>query len=166
MINCIIVEDELFVREELKYFVNEEKEIKFIVEFDNFLDILNFLENNIVDVIFLDINMFDMNGISLGKIIIKMYLDMKIVFIIVYKDYVVDVFEIKVFDYFLKFYLESRIKSFLKFLVNIKIEFIFLVKNINLKKIIVNIDERFYVIFLNDIDYIEVLEKEILIFLN
>ena len=66
MINCIIVEDELPAREELKYFLNEEKEIKLIAEFDNPLDTLNFLENNTADVIFLDINMPDMNGISLG----------------------------------------------------------------------------------------------------
>ena len=57
MINCIIVEDELPAREELKYFLNEEKEIKLIAEFDNPLDTLNFLENNTTDVIFLDINM-------------------------------------------------------------------------------------------------------------
>ena len=73
MISCIIVEDELPAREELKYFLNEEKEIKLIAEFDNPLDTLNFLENNTADVIFLDINMPDMNGISLGKIITKMY---------------------------------------------------------------------------------------------
>ena len=72
MINCIIVEDELPAREELEYFVNKEKEIKLIAEFDNPLDTLSFLENNTADVIFLDINMPDMNGISLGKIITKM----------------------------------------------------------------------------------------------
>ena len=72
MISCIIVEDELPAREELKYFLNEEKEIKLIAEFDNPLDTLNFLENNTTDVIFLDISMPDMNGISLGKIITKM----------------------------------------------------------------------------------------------
>ena len=76
MINCIIVEDELPAREELKYFLNEEKEINLIAEFDNPLDTLNFLENNTADVIFLDINMPDMNGISLGKIITKIYPDM------------------------------------------------------------------------------------------
>jgi len=64
MISCIIVEDELPAREELKYFINEEKEIKLIAEFDNPLDTLNFLENNTADVIFLDINMPDMSGLD------------------------------------------------------------------------------------------------------
>ena len=164
MINCIIVEDELPAREELKYFLNEEKEIKLIAEFDNPLDTLNFLENNTADIIFLDINMPDMNGISLGKIITKMYPDMKIVFITAYKDYAVDAFEIKAFDYLLKPYSESRIKNLLKSLVNVKTELTSSIKNSSLKKITVNIDERLYVISLNDIDYIEASEKETLIF--
>ena len=166
MINCIIVEDELPAREELKYFLNEEKEIKLIAEFDNPLDTLSFLENNTADVIFLDINMPDMNGISLGKIITKMYPDMKIVFITAYKDYAVDAFEIKAFDYLLKPYSESRIKNLLKSLVNTKTELTSSIKNTNLKKITVNIGEILYVISLNDIDYIEASEKETLIFSN
>ena len=166
MINCIIVEDELPAREELKYFLNEEKEIKLIAEFDNPLDTLTFLKNSTADVIFLDINMPDMNGISLGKIISKMCPDMKIIFITAYKDYAVDAFEIKAFDYLLKPYSESRIKSLLKFLVNIKSEVTTSIRNNNLKKITVNIGERLYVISLNDIDYIEASEKETLIFSN
>ena len=166
MINCILVEDELPAREELKYFLNEEKEIKLIAEFDNPLDTLTFLKNSTTDVIFLDINMPDMNGISLGKIISKMCPDMKIIFITAYKDYAVDAFEIKAFDYLLKPYSESRIKSLLKSLVNIKSEVTTSIRNNNLKKITVNIGERLYVISLNDIDYIEASEKETLIFSN
>lgn len=166
MISCIIVEDELPAREELKYFLNEEKEIKLIAEFDNPLDTLNFLENNTADVIFLDINMPDMNGISLGKIITKMCPSMKIVFITAYKDYAVDAFEIKAFDYLLKPYSEGRIRNLLKSLINIKSEVVSSIKNTSLKKITVNIDERLYVISLTDVDYIEASEKETLIFSN
>ncbi len=166
MISCIIVEDELPAREELKFFLNEEKEIKLIAEFDNPLDTLTFLKNNTTDVIFLDINMPDMNGISLGKIITKIYPNIKIVFITAYKDYAVDAFEIKAFDYLLKPYSENRIRSLLKSLVNIKTEVTSSIKNNNLKKITVNIDEKLYVLSLDDIDYIEAAEKETLIFSN
>lgn len=166
MINCIIVEDELPAREELKYFLNEETLIKLIAEFDNPIDALSFLEKNIIDVIFLDINMPDMNGISLGKILTKMYPSMKIIFITAYKDYAVDAFEIKAFDYLLKPYSENRIKNLLKSLINSKDENINSFKNNSLKKITVNMDERLYVISLNDIDYIEASEKESLIYSN
>ena len=125
MISCIIVEDELPAREELKYFIDEEKEIKLIAEFDNPLDTLTFLEKNSVDA-----------------------------------------FEIKAYDYLLKPYSESRIRNLLKSLANIKNETVNTVKNNNLKKITINMDERLYVISLNDVDYIEADEKETLIFSN
>lgn len=52
MISCIIVEDELPAREELKYFIDEEKEIKLIAEFDNPLDTLTFLEKMLLMLFF------------------------------------------------------------------------------------------------------------------
>ena len=84
----------------VEIFYRWRKEIKLIAEFDNPLDTFNFFwKKNAVDAIFLDINMPDMNGISLGKIITKMYPDTKIIFITAYKDYAVDAFEIKAYDY-------------------------------------------------------------------
>ena len=166
MINCIIVEDELPAREELKYFLNEEKEIKLIEEFESPLDTLNFLEKNKIDVVFLDINMPDMNGINLGKIISKIYPEVKIIFITAYKDYAVDAFEVKAFDYLLKPYSEERIRNLLKSLVSTKSVDNILNRNTSLKKITINMDEKIYVLSLTDVDYIEADEKETLIFAN
>ena len=166
MINCIIVEDELPAREELKYFLNEEKEIKLIEEFESPLDTLNFLEKNMIDVVFLDINMPDMNGINLGKIISKIHPEVKIIFITAYKDYAVDAFEVKAFDYLLKPYSEERIRNLLKSLVSTKSVDNILNRNTSLKKITINMDEKIYVLSLTDVDYIEANEKETLIFAN
>ncbi len=166
MINCIIVEDELPAREELKYFLNEEKEIKLIEEFESPLDTLNFLEKNMIDVVFLDINMPDMNGINLGKIISKIHPEVKIIFITAYKDYAVDAFEVKAFDYLLKPYSEERIRNLLKSLVSTKNVDNILNRNTSLKKITINMDEKIYVLSLTDVDYIEANEKETLIFAN
>ena len=166
MINCIIVEDELPAREELKYFLNEEKEIKLIEEFESPLDTLNFLEKNMIDVVFLDINMPDMNGINLGKIISKIHPEVKIIFITAYKDYAVDAFEVKAFDYLLKPYSEERIRNLLKSLVSTKSVDNILNRNTSLKKITINMDEKIYVLSLTDLDYIEATEKETLIYAN
>jgi two-component response regulator len=166
VINCIIVEDELPAREELKYFLNEEKEIKLIEEFESPLDTLNFLEKNMIDVVFLDINMPDMNGINLGKIISKIHPEVKIIFITAYKDYAVDAFEVKAFDYLLKPYSEERIRNLLKSLVSTKNVDNILNRNTSLKKITINMDEKIYVLSLTDVDYIEANEKETLIFAN
>ena len=56
----------------------------------------------------------DINGLNLSKIIRKIYPKVKIIFITAYKDYAIDAFEVKAFDYLLKPYSESRIKNLLK----------------------------------------------------
>lgn len=165
MINCIIVEDELPAREELKFFLEQEKSINLLAEFDNPIDALNFLEKNQVDSVFLDINMPDMNGLNLSKIITKIQPKTKIIFITAYKDYAVDAFEVRAFDYLLKPYSETRIKNLLKSLVNSRENSLSL-KNKSLKKITVNIEDKLYVLSLSDIDFIEASEKETNIFSN
>ncbi|PNR98158.1 LytTR family transcriptional regulator [Petrotoga mexicana DSM 14811] len=112
--NCIIVEDEYPAREELKYFINKFSDISILEEFDNSLDALDFLKSNLTDVIFLDINMPGVNGISMAKITKKLRNSPKFVFITAYPEYAVDAFEIEAFDYILKPYSEERIISTLK----------------------------------------------------
>jgi two-component system LytT family response regulator len=113
-LNCIIVEDEYPAREELKYFINKFSDISIVDEFDNSLDALDFLKSNFVDVIFLDINMPGVDGMSMAKITKKLRNSPKFVFITAYPEYAVDAFEIEAFDYILKPYSEERIISTLK----------------------------------------------------
>ncbi len=165
MISCIIIEDELPAREELKFFLEQEENINLVDEFDNPIDALNFLEKNSVDVLFLDINMPEMNGLNLSKIITKIQPKIKIIFITAYKDYAVDAFEIKAFDYILKPYSETRIKNLLKSLLASE-QNIANTKNKSLKKITINIDDKLHILSINDIDFIEAFEKETHIFSN
>ena len=55
---AIIVEDEFPAREELKYFIKNFSKIEILNEFDNGVEVLKFIQANIVDVIFLDINIY------------------------------------------------------------------------------------------------------------
>ena len=118
----IIVEDEFPAREELKYFINNFSNIDILAEFDNGLDVLKFIQNNFVDVIFLDINIPQLDGMLLAKTISQFKYKPKIVFITAYKEYAVDAFELDAFDYVLKPYSDDRIKSTLKKLEKIEIK--------------------------------------------
>ncbi|TCO77453.1 LytR/AlgR family response regulator transcription factor [Marinisporobacter balticus] len=111
---CIIVEDEYPSREELKYFIKTYSCIEILEEFDEALSALKFLENNRVEVVFLDINMPNLDGMSFSKIISKFEEKPKIVFITAYKEYAVEAFEVHAFDYILKPYAEERIIDALK----------------------------------------------------
>ena len=106
---AIIVEDEFPAREELKYFIEKFSKIEVLNEFDNGVDVLKFIQENIVDVIFLDINIPLLDGMLLAKTISKFKIKPRIVFITAYKEYALDSFELGVFDYILKPYSDERI---------------------------------------------------------
>lgn len=55
-----------------------------------------------IDLFFLDINMFKFSGLSLLCSFIKC---LQVIFIIVYKEYVLEGFELVVIDYLFKFFL-------------------------------------------------------------
>lgn len=151
----IIVEDEFLAREELKYFISNYSDIKIEGEFEDGIEVLKFIQQNDVDVIFLDINVPYLNGIILGQNISKFKKSPDIVFITAYKEYAVDAFEIEAFDYILKPYHEDRIISMLRKLElknqeknNIEKPKINLDRKVNLQEgekiIVVDLDEIYY----------------------
>lgn len=163
MLNCIIVEDEFPAREELKYFISKYRGLNLEKEFDNPVDALKYSQENKVDIIFLDINMPELDGMSLGKILSKLNPELKIIFITAYKDYAVEAFEIKAFDYILKPYSEKRITEVLDNLTAIKDSNP--IKDIEkINKVTVFFKEKMVVLSLDEIYYIEVAEKESLVY--
>ena len=155
MIRCVIVEDEFPAREELKYFINNFDGVELEKEFDNPVDALKYLQGNKTDVVFLDINMPELDGMSLGKIISKMDEDIKIVFITAYRDYAADAFEIKAFDYILKPYSDERIREVLENIAKEKESESSKDINSRINKITGMLDNKIFVISLDDIYYIE-----------
>ncbi|WP_130892080.1 LytR/AlgR family response regulator transcription factor [Fusobacterium ulcerans] len=163
MLKCIIVEDEFPAREELKFFIEKHEEIELEKEFDSPLDALKYLQDNKIDIIFLDINMPELDGMSLGKILSKLNENLKIVFITAYKEYAAEAFEIKAFDYLLKPYSEKRINEVLENLTKErKSEHIKDISKIN--KVTVTSGDKMYVISINNIYYIEAGEKESMVY--
>lgn len=164
MIKCIIVEDEFPAREELKFFINNNNNLHLEKEFENPIDALKYIEANEIDVVFLDINMPELDGMTLGKIIHRLNKNIKLVFISAYKDFAVEAFEIKAFDYILKPYSEERIINLLENIVEEIQKSNVPSKDYNIKKITVNSDSKMLVISTDNILYIEADEKETNIF--
>lgn len=109
----IIVDDEYPARKELRYFIENYTDMDIIGEFDNGLDVLNFIQENTLDAIFLDINIPKLDGMLLAKTIDKFEKRPKIIFITAYDDYAVEAFNLEIFDYILKPYSDERIISML-----------------------------------------------------
>ncbi|MGL5752895.1 MAG: LytR/AlgR family response regulator transcription factor [Paraclostridium sp.] len=165
---CIIVEDEFPAREELKYFINNYSSIEILNEFDNGVEVLKFIQENQIDVIFLDINIPMLDGMLLAKTINQFKTKPKIVFITAYKEYAVDAFELEVFDYILKPYSDERIVSMLnkveksiKNTENIEENTTFQnsYESVSLWK-----NEKMIVVKLKDIYYCEASERETIVY--
>ncbi|CAM1350875.1 LytR/AlgR family response regulator transcription factor [Tenacibaculum crassostreae] len=98
-ITCVIVDDEPIAREILESYINKTPNLALISSCKNAVESLQITQNEKIDLFFLDINMPEINGLSLAKIINK---QSKIIFTTAYRDYAVDGFDLHVTDYLLK----------------------------------------------------------------
>ncbi len=107
------MEDEILASEELNYLIQEHSQIEVVDRLEDGLDVLKFLQEQEVDVIFLDINIPSLDGMMLAHHIGKFATKPYIVFTTAYKEHAAEAFELEAFDYILKPYDEKRIAAML-----------------------------------------------------
>ncbi|WP_339194493.1 LytTR family DNA-binding domain-containing protein [Paenibacillus sp. FSL P4-0176] len=110
---ALIVEDEILASEELNYLIQEHSQIEVVDRLEDGLDVLKFLQEQEVDVIFLDINIPSLDGMMLAHHIGNFATKPYIVFTTAYKEHAAEAFELEAFDYILKPYDEKRIAAML-----------------------------------------------------
>ncbi|BAO77664.1 LytR/AlgR family response regulator transcription factor [Winogradskyella sp. PG-2] len=98
-ISCIIVDDEAIARDIVATHLSKIDTIKVAAQCKNAIEAFNFISNNKVDLVFLDINMPEISGIAFAKSINK---NIKIIFTTAYRDYAVEGFDLQAVDYILK----------------------------------------------------------------
>lgn len=109
---AIIIEDEKLILKDLQDTIEGcAKEIKIVKTFRNGVDPILYIQDNDVDVMFIDINIPLLDGMSLAKTINKFEVKPYIVFITAHKNYAAEAFEIQAFDYVLKPYNKDRIEG-------------------------------------------------------
>ncbi|WP_047248345.1 LytR/AlgR family response regulator transcription factor [Chromobacterium subtsugae] len=109
MLKALIVEDEYLARQELAYLIREHSGIEILASVEDGLEAFKFLQENEVDVVFLDIHIPSIDGLLLAKNLHKTTRPPRIVFVTAYKEFAVEAFEVEAFDYILKPYNEQRI---------------------------------------------------------
>ena len=97
--HCIIVDDEPIAREILANYIAKIPSLEIIKSCSNALEVMEVLNNQKVDLLFLDINMPDISGLSLAKSIRN---QTKIIFTTAYREYAIDGFDLNAIDYLLK----------------------------------------------------------------
>ena len=97
--SCIIVEDEPLARNLLTAYISKVPKIQLIQTFSNAIDALDYLRDNQVDILFSDIQMPEVTGITLLKLLQKKPL---IILTTAYSEYALEGYELEVFDYLVK----------------------------------------------------------------
>jgi two-component system LytT family response regulator len=96
---CIIVDDEPPATRILENYISKVSFLEQVGVFNDSLKALEFLNTQKVDVIFLDIQMPQLTGLQISKIISK---DIKVIFTTAYPDFALEGFELNAIDYLLK----------------------------------------------------------------
>lgn len=110
----VIVDDEFPARKLIRHYIEDETDIEIVGEYDNCEDAMKYINLNSVDIVFLDINMAQINGIDMAERINKNVNPPMIVFTTGFTEYAVKAFELNAIDYIVKPYTKSRIYESLK----------------------------------------------------
>jgi DNA-binding LytR/AlgR family response regulator len=110
----LLVDDERLARKELEHLIKEVCPKAEILEADSGAAALQLFGTEEPDILFLDINLNDMEGTTLATVAKKMLPQAKIIFSTAYSQYAIKAFELGVDDYILKPYEPGRLKQVLE----------------------------------------------------
>ncbi|WP_226391009.1 LytR/AlgR family response regulator transcription factor [Penaeicola halotolerans] len=106
---CLIVDDEPIAREILMTYINDMPSLQLVGSYEHAIAALDHLEKESVDLLFLDINMPKLSGLSLLK---SLQHPPMVIFTTAYDQYAIEGYELDVVDFLLKpFSFERFVKA-------------------------------------------------------
>ncbi len=109
-IRTLIVDDEPIARERMASLLREESDIELVGECSNGRQALSAIEATHPDLLFLDIQMPEINGLDLAKRVQQRGIP-AVVFVTAYDEYALRAFEVHALDYLLKPFSAERFRS-------------------------------------------------------
>ncbi len=158
-INCIIVDDEPMAREILQTHLQKMDFVNVVKTCKNAVEAFNVVSTEQIDLVFLDINMPEISGLSFAKSITK---SIKVIFTTAYREYAVDGFNLQAVDYLLKpisfdrlaqainKFTDERVQVQAESFIDIQQENDFIFVRSDRKMVKVNFDEVNYIESLSD----------------
>jgi len=98
-ISCMIVDDEPLAVKLLESFVAKTPELKLLGSFTDSVEAINAIKEQQPDLLFLDIQMPDLNGMELAHMIPS---ETRVIFTTAFKEYAFESYEVKALDFLLK----------------------------------------------------------------
>lgn len=165
-INCIIIDDEPLAVDLLKKHATENDQLNLLLATTEVFEAIDFLKNNKVDLIFTDIQMPELTGIQLMKILDD---SQKFIVTTAYQDYALESFNFHVVDYLLKPITKTRfdasIKKYIEFFQTtaIKNQSTYLFVKADGKLVKINFSDLIYIEGLKDYIRIHTKTEKILV---
>ena len=147
-IRCIIIEDEPLAQERVRGYVSKIPNLELVGSFENGIDALFFLKSNEVDLLFLDINIGEFNGIQFAETLKN---PIQIIITTAYPEYALKGFDLNVTDYLLKPFTFDR---FIQAVERVQLKPVNEVQALK-SYIFIKTEYRLEKVFLNDIVFIE-----------
>ncbi len=108
-VRCLAIDDEPLALDIITDYISKVPFLKLVKTFDNAVDSIDFIKNNSIDLIFLDIQMEALTGIQLLRVLKD---KPEVIFTTAYDSYAIEGFELDAADYLLKpFSFERFIKA-------------------------------------------------------
>ena len=98
-LTCIIVDDEPLAVRLLETFVNKTPELELLASFTDSVEAINAVKQHAPNLLFLDIQMPDLNGMELAHMIPQ---ETRIIFTTAFKEYAFESYEVSALDFLLK----------------------------------------------------------------
>lgn len=111
MMKAFIVEDEPLARDELKYLLKRSRQVEVVGEAEGIEDAMRDISHLKPDLVFLDIELAEGNGLQLAKQLAELNPAPSLIFATAYDEFALQAFELYAFDYLLKPYNENRIRQ-------------------------------------------------------
>jgi DNA-binding LytR/AlgR family response regulator len=164
--NCIVIDDEPLARQGMQMHIKNMPQLTLMGSFSNPLDAVSILQQNTIDLIFLDINMPEMSGLDFVKTLVHSPL---VIFATAYPQYALDSYDLDAVDYLLK---PIRFERFVK-AVNKAQNYMDLlqssesnethIESVNHDFIYIKADRKYFKVAFKDILYIEGLKDYVII---
>ncbi|QII50166.1 response regulator transcription factor [Bacillus paralicheniformis] len=111
MLKVLIVDDEMFARDELRYLLEQTEEVDAVDEAEHIEEAFDKMADHKPDILFLDIDLSGENGFDIAKRLKKMSAPPAVVFATAYDEYALKAFEVDAVDYLTKPFDEERIRQ-------------------------------------------------------
>lgn len=164
MLKVYLVEDEPLARDELKYILHRSKQVDILGESDNVEDAMRDIAELNPDLVFLDIELGEKNGLQLAEQLLKMDPAPAIVFATAYDEFALQAFDLYAIDYILKPFDDERIYKSLKKIKEIQkigmqeVTLARPIKSESNAKIAISVDKRIIVLPHHEIIFLEAVE--------